>query len=101
MEKIEIGEFEKSCLLAAIQGYTTNGMQAKEASREAVELVRCLSKELILDDEILAIDYLNKVQQFESRIGRSLDDNEKYHIRKALNDDMSIDDILANNHNYQ
>lgn len=95
--KNSIGELEKSCLLAAIQGYTTNGMQPREASRRAIELVRCLSKEMIQDGDTLAIDTLNRVEQFEMRIGRKLGFVEKHHVREVLNDGMSIDEVLAKN----
>lgn len=97
MKKISISELEKSCLVAAVQGYAASGMQPKEASKQAVELVRCLNKELSQNGEDTVINSLNKIQQLEQKIGRKLEKDERYHVDTALDNGISIDELLVKN----
>ncbi len=43
MEHIELDDFKRSCLVAAIQGYAAKGESPERASKQAIELVRCLT----------------------------------------------------------
>lgn len=97
MEHIELDEFKRSCLVAAIQGYAAKGESPDRATKQAIELVRCLSRELIHSGNSISIEALSKIEQLEQRINKKLDSDKKYHVSQALDDGMSIDELLVKN----
>jgi hypothetical protein len=94
---LKLDDFTKSCLVAAIQGYTTKGDSPEVVSKKAVELVRCLAKELNYDGDIVSIESMNKIEKLEQKIGRKLNRDEKYYAGEALDSGTSIDEIIHYN----
>ncbi|WP_390240936.1 hypothetical protein [Vibrio sp. R78045] len=97
MDLLELDELKKQCLLAAIKGYTASGLTPEKASKNSIKLVRCISSELCYQPDTISIEKQSKIQQLEGKIGRKLDDTERYRIEKAFDLGMSIEEFFKEN----